>query len=516
MAGQARSLPLVGGLLLLAACRSEVPGPGPGCDDPGRVNDTAEELLECTSAQGAKTHLDALDEIGRQNGGNRAAGTAGYDASVDYVAAQAEAAGLIVTRIPFDIFDFAVLSPPEVEQLTPRPAVLTEGQDFLIASFSASGDVTAAVTAVDLQLGLGNATTSACEPEDFAGFPAGNIALVQRGTCSFTAKVINAQAAGAVGVVMMNQGNTPERRGVFTPFLSRDGSVTVPVFGASTAVGEALDADTADGLTMRLLADTDLIATPSTNVIAETPGGRGDNVVMLGAHLDSVQAGPGINDNGSGSASLLEIASRLKGVTPENKLRFAWWGGEELGLLGSFAFVDSRTPEELDDIALYLNFDMVASPNFVRAIYDGDGDAFGQVGPAGSDVIEGVFEAFFDGRGLTREATAFDGRSDYLPFILADIPSGGLFTGADSIKSAAEAELFGGDAGQFLDACYHSDCDDAVNIDLEVFEEMVDAIALSALTFAESTEAVSGAAKRARRARPAAVRPAAGCHGDDR
>jgi Zn-dependent M28 family amino/carboxypeptidase len=186
--------------------------------------------------------------------------------------------------------------------------------------------------------------------------------------------------------------------------------------------------------------------------------------VLLGAHLDSVEAGPGINDNGSGTATLLEIAEELAelGTPVRNQVRFAFWGAEEAGLVGSTEYVEQLTAEERGQIMLNLNFDMVGSPNFVRFIYDGDtshtppppGGA-----PPGSGEIERVFADYFDSQNLPTEPTAFDGRSDYGPFIAQGIPAGGLFTGAEGIKTPAQAQVYGGVAGEQYDPCYHEECD---------------------------------------------------------
>ena len=174
---------------------------------------------------------------------------------------------------------------------------------------------------------------------------------------------------------------------------------------------------------------------------------------MVGAHLDSVQAGPGINDNGSGAATILEVAEHMRNVHPTNTVRFALRGAEEEGLLGSDHDVASLDAEQARDVALYLNFDMIASPNYVRAIYDGSGDAADDAipGPPGSDAIESLFEQFYADRNLASQPTAFDGRSDDGPFIAIGIPSGGLFTGAEDVRTQAEEDLYGGTAGEPLD-----------------------------------------------------------------
>lgn len=176
--------------------------------------------------------------------------------------------------------------------------------------------------------------------------------------------------------------------------------------------------------------------------------------------------GPGINDNGSGSATLLETPLQVVelGIEPRNTIRFAWWGAEEAGLVGSQYYVDNLTKAQAKDIELYLDFDMIGSPNYGRFVYDGDGSAFGIKGPTGSDDIEAVFADYFASQGLASEPTAFDGRSDYDAFITAGIPAGGLFTGAEDAKTEQQVGLYGGLATfnnepVSYDPCYHQACD---------------------------------------------------------
>jgi Zn-dependent M28 family amino/carboxypeptidase len=164
-------------------------------------------------------------------------------------------------------------------------------------------------------------------------------------------------------------------------------------------------------------------------------------------------------------------------MKPEQKLRFAWWGAEEEGLVGSTHYVSELTEEEGADIALYLNFDMIGSPNFARLIYDGNGSAFGAPGPDGSGAIERTFQRYFSHVDLASGQTAFDGRSDYGPFIAVGIPAGGLFTGAEEVKTEAEQQAYGGTAGEAFDPCYHQACDDIENISERGLNQMSDAVA---------------------------------------
>ncbi len=213
---------------------------------------------------------------------------------------------------------------------------------------------------------------------------------------------------------------------------------------------------------------------------------------MVGAHLDSVPRGPGINDNGSGSAGVLEIAEAIadRELEPRNKIRFAFWGAEEFGLLGSRHYVGKLSKAEKDAIALNLNFDMIGSPNYVRFVYDGDNSKYpvgpgSADGPQGSGEIERVFHDYFGGVGLASSETPFSGRSDYGPFIEAGIPAGGLFTGAEGVKTADEAAIYGGTAGEQYDHCYHLACDTIDNVNRQGIGEMADAAAHAAWLLAQ-------------------------------
>jgi Zn-dependent M28 family amino/carboxypeptidase len=444
-----------------------------------RNNNTYAKLLECVSADGAFRHLEAFQAIADENDGIRTSGTPGYDASVAYVAEKMEAAGYDVTIQPFEFQAFIQLSPSILEQVAPPPTGPIVNNIF---SYSGSVDVTAPVTA--LPAAPADATPG-CEPSDFAGFTAGNIALIQRGACTFALKATNAYNAGATGVVIYNN-----QAGDINGTLGNDFTLDIGVTAVTQAVGQQLAAT--PGLVLRLKTDTFRGMAETYNVFAETPGGDPDNVVMVGAHLDSVDAGPGINDNGSGSAALLHVAEMMSKVKVENKIRFAWWGAEEFGLVGSDYYVYNLTDEERAQIALYLNYDMIASPNYVRFVYDGDGSAFGLAGPDGSAQIEELYEDFYASRGLAWEPTQISFRSDYAAFFDFGIPFGGLFTGAEGIKTPEQAAIYGGTAGISYDPCYHLACDTLDNVNMEVFDVNIDAVAFTTMTYAYSTETVNG------------------------
>jgi Zn-dependent M28 family amino/carboxypeptidase len=435
----------------------------------------SEKLRAAVTLEGVRAHQAALQAIADANGDRRASGTSGYDASVSYVVGKMQAAGYDVSTQTFDFGFFEELETPELDQVSPDPTTYAVGDDFLTMEFSPSGETTANVQPVDTTLTPTDTGTSGCEAEDFAGFVAGRIALIQRGTCTYEIKSQNAEAAGATGVVVFNRG-TPGFTDAVNGTLNQPG-VGIPVVGASWDTGA--DLYTTDASVVAHIKTTTVSEIRQTqNVFAESRKGRDDFVVMVGGHLDSVPAGPGINDNGSGTATILEIAEQLAGKKTKNKIRFAWWGAEEPGLLGSIHYIETLPEDELQRIALYLNFDMVGSPNYGRFVYDGDGSA-GQndPGPPGSDEIEQVFVEYFAALGLANEPTAFDGRSDYGPFIDVGIPAGGLFTGAEDIKTAAQAALYGGTAGVAFDPCYHQACDTFANVSTQGLDEMADATA---------------------------------------
>ncbi|GAA2215253.1 hypothetical protein GCM10009850_107200 [Nonomuraea monospora] len=231
------------------------------------------------------------------------------------------------------------------------------------------------------------------------------------------------------------------------------------------------------------------------NVIADWPGGDPNDILMVGAHLDSVTAGPGINDNGSGSAAILETALAVsrQALQPTKHLRFAWWGAEELGLRGSQFYVNNLPAADRARIKGYLNFDMVGSPNAGYFVYDGDNsDGTGSgPGPAGSAQLERTIQDYFTSIGVPTRGTDFDGRSDYGPFIAVGIPAGGTFTGAEGIKTAAQATLWGGTSGQAFDVCYHRACDTTANINDTALDRNADAIAYAVWTTATAVPPVT-------------------------
>jgi Zn-dependent M28 family amino/carboxypeptidase len=451
---------------------------------------------------GIEAHLAAFQQIAARNGGNRAAGTAGYDESARYVAARMRAAGY---RVRFQEFSFTVVgdrSPPTLRPLSVvSPWRYRANRDYATLRYSGSGRVEGEVVAVDLRVPspAANASTSGCEVSDFARFPAGAVALLQRGACQFRQKVENAAAAGARAVIVFNEGN-PGRDQLFSGTLGAP-RVRIPTLAASTAVGDALRHGARDGrtgVTVSLSADIVTQRHRTRNVIADSRAGSRDDLVVVGAHLDSVEQGPGINDNGSGSALILALGEQFADLRPRNALRFVWWAAEEVGLLGSRHYVGRLSPVGRRNHALYLNFDMVASPNFGIFVYDGDGSGSRSRASArhpGSARIERVFTDYFAARGLAVRETGLGGRSDHAPFDRARIPVGGIFTGAAGSKSASEQAVFGGRAGRPYDPCYHSRCDTLSNTSSRALARVAQAAAHATRHFARD---VSGLGTRTR------------------
>jgi Zn-dependent M28 family amino/carboxypeptidase len=276
-------------------------------------------------------------------------------------------------------------------------------------------------------------------------------------------KIELAKSLGAAAVIIFTDGG-PDREEPFQ--LAAPQFVGIPVVMTSATVGAALyNAVQAGPVNVTLIVDATTTPTTQDNLTADTEEGDPERTIVVGAHLDSVEEGPGINDNGSGSAALIEMAEEIAELpgAPRNRIRFAWWGAEEAGLIGSTAYVaDLIESGEIDDIEANLNFDMLASPNFVRFVYDGDNSTGeGAEGPPGSAEIEQIFLDHFESEELPTTPTPFDGRSDYGPFITDDafVPAGGLFSGAEGVKTAAEAAFYGGAAGSWYDPCYHEACD---------------------------------------------------------
>jgi Zn-dependent M28 family amino/carboxypeptidase len=511
------------GVLALLVSLGVVVPPAAALDE---VN--SKRLRDAVTVNGILRHERALQFIANASGGTRVSGSAGFDASADYVKRQLEQAGYRVREQSFEFPFFQETAPAVFERVSPSPKAFA-ADEFATMTYSGSGDVTAALEAIDVVVPIAgnppNTSTSGCEAADFAGFAAGDVALLQRGACPFRQKVDNAAVAGAAAVIVFNEGQPlsttqPEDRTVVIQGALGAPRVTIPVIGTSYAIGEELvDQARLGAVTVHLSTSTLSEIRTTKNVIADYDLGGGDSsqTIVIGSHLDSVPQGPGINDDGSGTATDLETAIQIAklGLKPRRALRFAFWGAEEEGLLGSTHYVDTLG-DAVGDIYANLNFDMLGSPNYVRFVYDGDNSAFAvggnvQGGPPGSGRIEALFNSYFAGLGLATDPTPFDGRSDYGPFIALGIPAGGLFSCAEGTKTAAQAATYGGIAGQPYDACYHKSCDTITNLDTKALAELADGVAHATWTLAKSrTGLFEDQSLRARKAKPMKTQTRAG------
>ncbi|UEM21326.1 M20/M25/M40 family metallo-hydrolase [Skermanella mucosa] len=423
-------------------------------------------LRAAVTSDNIMRHLAALQAIADENGGNRAAGTAGHEASVDYVAGQLREAGY---QVRFETVEIPVVQETQPPQLMVAKESGLELRDFQLRTlpYSAAGSVKAPLRIA----GHG------CDKGDFARLSSGSIALVQRGSCSVWRKVRNAAAAGAAAVIVYDQ-----RSDRMPPTITqRVGEMTaIPGVRLDHATGTMLaEALRRSPVTMQLNVGTKAVIYRSRNVIAETAVGDPEAVVLIGAHLDSVPEGPGINDNGTGAAAILEVARQISsvGIKTTSKLRFAFWTDEENEMLGSHHHADSLSPDGLKRIMAVLNFDMLGSANYGRFVYDGNGSASEKAGPPGSEWIERMFRTYFAAVGLSVAEKPLEDGSDHLSFVEHGVPVGGLLAGDGEIKSAKEAGMFGGSAGASYDPCYHEACDTLDAVNRTGLDELADAAA---------------------------------------
>ena len=433
------------------------------------------KLEKAVSVRNIVQHQRALQNIADMNGGTRYTKTPGFTASVAYVRERMQRAGLNTKVVQFDMPDWQENAPPVLQQLTPTDTTYTPGAaadddnpavDFIAFAYSPTKAVSGAIVPTNDIVAPSpeaNSNTSGCEPGDFPAATAGAISLIQRGTCGIANKIANAQAAGAVGAIMFNEGDSPGRMNA--GFRAGPTDLNIPAVFSNYETGKELYDAYTDGKnpTVRLETSGETIPHFYPQVVAETKTGDPRHMVLAGAHLDSVPAGPGINDDGSGTAWQLALAEQLakKKFAPRNKVRFLWFGGEEDGLVGSQYYARNLSEHEVGKIDVMIDTDMIASPNYARLIYDGDGsdNPEGTPGPDGSGTVENVFARYFARRGLATETIPFDGRSDYVGFVNRGIPSGGIFAGAEAPKTPEQVALYGGVAGEQLDPCYHEDCD---------------------------------------------------------
>lgn len=457
----------------------------------GPAGEFAAALQKRVTADAMMAHLRKLQEIADANNGTRALGTPGYDASVDYVAKMLRDKGFDVQTPEFEVH----LPYAEEPSLTVAGNnVAAKALEFTIGTppQGVSGPLVAARVE----------DTPGCTASDYDGLAVtGAIVLVDRGKCQFAVKQAVAAERGAVALIVANNEDGDEMGGT----LGENTQVKIPVVSVTKAIGERLRAQPGPA-TLKLNAG---VRTERTrNVITQTKTGSTTDVVMVGAHLDSVPAGPGINDNGSGVAAVLETALQL-GSSPQvrNAVRFGFFGAEEVGLLGSNNYVSSLDVEALKDIALYLNVDMLGSPNPGYFTYDGDqsaprkpDDGVPRV-PEGSAGIERTLAAYLQGAGKPAEDTSFDGRSDYDGFTQSGVPAGGVFSGAEEKMSDEQAKRWGGHAGEPFDPNYHKATDTLDHVDRTALEINADAVVYAVGLYAQDQGGRNGVPVRGDRTR---------------
>ncbi|WP_086664946.1 M28 family peptidase [Lentzea kentuckyensis] len=409
---------------------------------------------ESSSYDGVHRHLTALHDIAVANGGTRTSGGAGYDASAEYVAGQLRAAGyeVVVQDYPFPVYT----SKPELRIGTTN---YTAGRDFSTMLHSPGGTVTAPVTGVDLVLPPGPApdtSSSGCEPADFTGFPAGHIALLQRGTCNYRTKALNAQAAGAVAAVVFNEGQ-PGRVSQLFGNLSSPG-VTIPVLSASFETGARL---ARPGTTAQLATGPVTTAGLTRNLTAQTSAVTTGEIVVVGAYLDSAPSSPGANSNASGAAAVLDLAVRMSRQQPQHAVRFAWFGSHEVHASGATHYAFTLPPDEAASIAAYVDVDAIGSRNHIVGVHGhARADAWWNRGPVAT-----VFDRYFDRRHQPHERLGGTAESDARPFADIGVPTATLTAGTTGTKTWRQQALYGGRAGKPYDPCRAIACDGPGNVD---------------------------------------------------
>ncbi|KAF5870732.1 putative aminopeptidase y protein [Botrytis fragariae] len=446
------------------------------------INEKHKPLIKSTSLQNdIKTknllkranqlYKIAEESIPEYNHPTRVIGSKGHESTVDYIYSSIASLG--------DYYDISNQSfPAVVGNIFDYRLVLGDAVPKTATPMSLTPP-TANKDAVFGPLVL--VSNNGCDATDYPAEVAGSIALILRGTCSFGDKSANAGKAGAIAAVVYNNAN-----GSLSGTLGAPNADHIATFGisdeeAAPYVEKLKNGESIDG---SAFVDALVEEITTTNIIAQTKGGDANNCVMLGGHSDSVEAGPGINDDGTGTISLLEVATQLTNYKVNNCVRFGWWAGEEEGLLGSDYYVSQLSDEENLKIRLFMDYDMMASPNYAYQVYN----ATDAANPDGSEALRNLYTKWYKSHQLNYTYIPFDGRSDYDAFIKNGIPGGGIATGAEGVKTAVEVEMFGGKAGDWYDPCYHQLCDDLSNLALDAWLINTQLIAHSVATYAASFE----------------------------
>ena len=475
-------------------------------------------LAESIRIDEVMSYLNELQRIANASNNTRAINTVGFNKTLDFIFNYLTAnTNYKVNRQYFFVRDFALVSDPifssTIDGVTKTYNYSTDHSvaDFYHVKYSTSiNQRTNAELSVIPNVGCTDADWQNAKPS-----PHGRIVLVKRGICLFRDKSILAEKYKAAAVLLYNDGASPDRVAPIEISLAQNNSI--PALFLSFTVGQALATaaqDSSKNARVQLVINTkNLPDFPVGNICADTPTGNVTQTIVIGSHSDSVPAGPGINDNGSGSAANLALAVALARLfrTPtypkyKYRVRFCWWGAEEVGLLGSDyhvaqAKISTVVGERLSDYLINLNYDMLGSPNYFFGIYDGrtaKNDTPAQALP-GSNKITDLYKEWFIQQNLPWDYTDFSGRSDYGPFLAEGIVAGGLFSGADDTKTKEQRDRYDQILGQGLggipeiihDPCYHKACDSIQNINVQGYEKMIQAAAY-ALEFLGKQENLEG------------------------
>ncbi|KQY08230.1 peptidase M28 [Mycobacterium sp. Root135] len=468
-------------LLLVAGCSSQTTATAPAAL-------SARELADKVTADGMYAHLEKLSDVAAANGNSRADGTPGFDASVDYVAQTLRDKGFDVEMPEFD--RLAMTSPG-------RPTLVVSGRSFSVTQASplvttAPGGLSAVTLRPEKASGCTAAAYGSVEVR-------GALAIVDDKGCSVVDKQNAAVGRGAVGVLVVSdpdENGSPA--GLFTPGYYQQ--LTSPVAVIDETADAALRRTTAD---VRLTLNAKNAVVKSRSVVAQTKTGDPHNVVVAGAHLDSAMDSPGLNDNGSGVAAVLETAAQLgSSPTVTNAVRFVFWGAQQTGLQGSTKYVAGLGDAGLNDVAMYLDFDLLGSTN--AGYFTLDGDQSGQPNPdvpaarvpAGSAGVERTLAGYLNLAGVRPADLPLGLASDYSAFLRAGIPIGGITTGSSQRKSATQARLWGGTAGVAFDPNYQRRGDTIANVDRATLSVTGPAVAFAVGTYAQSTEGPNGVPAR--------------------
>jgi hypothetical protein len=458
-------------VLVLGAGCTEGEGSGTG-GSPAVDRPSTEDVVAAVTEEGLRARLSELVAATGDSAGYRSVGSEGYERAAAYVEGRLEAAGWSVTT-------------PRVD----APAVVDDGSSSLRVDgrtfgvddlrpllLSPAGDVTGPVVAVNGAPGPARRAGLGCSAGDYGELPDRAVVLVPPGGCFRRDQLLAAQEAGAGAFVTYSPG-APDGV-VLRPTLASAEGLGIPGAWVSGEAAAALAVAAADAGDARVVLTARTEVRPTRSVVGELRG-SGDEVVVLGAHLDSVVDGPGANDDGSGVAALLEIVHALGSSERRASVRVAFWAGEEVGLLGSSRYVGELPDAERESIVLYGNADMVASPNGFAGVYDEPGAAAGSVA-AGDLLRDAVARA-----GGTPVPVDLHGGSDHHPFTVAGVPTAGVFSGALERVTAEQAAASGATAGRPADACYHQACDDLDDVDVALARLLTAALADVAVRVAD-------------------------------